>query len=180
MALAPWPAERVGDDHGGRCARGLLDLLPDLVRRAVRVLRQQCDGPEFLDVGRVHAGVGADQAVLCLADHHAVVHPYDAGALAQYRLDEAGVLLPLLGVIRREPAGLDVVEVNDAAFRFRDDLLCDDDDVAGLQRQVLLRGSLQDEGCDIIARAHLGDAVEPNNADFAHSMPMMRTPVVFL
>ena len=76
-------------------------------RRGVRVDRQQRDRAQLLDVRGVDAGVRADEAVLRLADHHAVVHAHDARALAQHDLDDARVLLPLLGDLLRERARLD-------------------------------------------------------------------------
>ena len=55
----------------------------------------------------------------------------DALGLAKDELDDAGLLLPLLGVLASEVGHLDIGEVDGAALGLGDDLGGVDDDVAG-------------------------------------------------
>ena len=87
-------------------------------------------GPRLFDsstpaLAQTQPGPGLDDQV-------AAIHFDDALGLAQDHLDDARVLVGgLRGDLLRERRGGDVAEARDASLGLRDDLLADDDDVAG-------------------------------------------------
>src|SRR5687767_11170043 len=71
-SFPPWSAEGVRDDDGEPAAVGFFERRLDLPRRSVRVLGQQ-DDIAGRHVGVVYPGIGADETVSRLADHHAAL-----------------------------------------------------------------------------------------------------------
>ncbi len=114
-ALAPGPAEGVGDHDRHLAPRDGAQAVADATGRAIRVLGEQ-GRPPVLDVGQVDAGIGADEPVACLGDHEVAAAPQDAHGL---RLDDAE---PVGGVVGIDP--------HHATLGLGDDLLGDDDHVA--------------------------------------------------
>src|ERR1017187_3383216 len=82
-----------------------------------------------IDVGDVHAAVGADETVPSLGDEHAVLAPDDSAALAQGELDDAGIQIVFLCPGGGIGGGFDRCEVDNAALRFGDDLVFDHENV---------------------------------------------------
>ncbi len=78
VPFAPRPAEGVRDDDGDIGSRGGVHAGADRARRGIGVDREQAQRARLLDVRRIDAGVGADETVPRLADHHAVLHTDDA------------------------------------------------------------------------------------------------------
>ena len=77
-APAPRPAEGVGHHHGDDDARARRQGVPDVAGRTVGVDGEKC-GHACIDVRQVDAGVGAHEALLCLADHQLIAaseHPH--------------------------------------------------------------------------------------------------------
>ena len=107
---------------------------------------------------RSRAGLG-DEDRPALAD--------DPVALAQDQLDEPRVLLRLDGEALRLGRRRHAVQRDDTPLRLRDDLLGDDDDVAGLDAGAAL-GGLEDQRREVIAFADLGNTGEGDDADFGH------------
>src|SRR5919108_5999279 len=86
-ALAPGPAEGVGDDHVHLHARLRAHRVAEPARGAIGIGRQQ--GHHVgVHVGLVHPGVRAHPAVVRLGHQHAAVHAHDPAGLAQDDLDE--------------------------------------------------------------------------------------------
>src|SRR5258708_7919255 len=73
-----------------------------------------------------------------LADDHPPFHPHDSTALAQYELHDARVLLPTRRPLRGERRRHDLVQLHQAAFGLGHNLLCNDQNVAVLERRALL------------------------------------------
>jgi hypothetical protein len=67
--------------------------------------------------------------------------------------------------------GLDLRESDDAAFRLRDDLLCEDDDVT-----VRELDRIGDALRKVVARANLRPAADRNDADVVQGRPVRRIP----
>ena len=88
------------------------------------------------------------------------------GGLAQDEFDGTGVLLPLLGPLDRHRTRLDVGQCNDAVFGLANDLLGDAEHVAGLERSLLRQQRGVDDGGEVIARPHFGDATHSEDAVF--------------
>src|SRR5579862_859145 len=91
QTFSPRTSETVADDDGHVDLEMLLDLLPESRRRSVRILRQQYCVPASIDVRHIDAAVGADKSVFGFADHHAVLSPNDASALAHRQLTDPRV-----------------------------------------------------------------------------------------
>ena len=90
-----------------------------------------------IDVRNVHATVGADEAVPRLGNEHAVLAPDDGAALAQGKLDDAGIHFIFLRPGDRIGRGLDRSQVDDASLSFRNDLVLDDKNVTGFECVVI-------------------------------------------
>ncbi len=87
-----------------------------------------------------------------LADHQPRPAAHDAGRFGQDHLKEAGIL-PRLGRQRDGPGrGSDRCQVHGPALRLGDDLLRDDDDVAGLRNDGIRREKRSDKRRQIVAR----------------------------
>ena len=103
----------------------------------LRVLGQQQDRRvAALHVGGIDAGIRQHIAAAVRDDQHALAVAHDLGRFAQDHLDEARVLVHLLGEMIGAGGRPDGREVDEAALCLRDDLLRDDEDVARPQRQA--------------------------------------------
>src|SRR4051812_6075955 len=71
-----------------------------------------------------------------LGYEHTFVHAHHAHALSQHHLHLAGIFAPAVGVVDGEGGRLDLVKVDTSALGLADDLLSDDQNVAGLQAHV--------------------------------------------
>src|SRR5215213_8057249 len=163
--MPPGPPERVRDHHGHLDAGACGERLPESRRGGIRVYGKQAHGIVTWDVRGVYAGVGADETVVGLRDDDATVHAYDAAALAQHSLDLARVL-PVAGrVILRERGRLDCAEVEEATFGLADDLVCNDEHVAGLQVPGY---RTRDHRVQVVAGADLGEALDTKHLDPPH------------
>src|SRR4051794_5159121 len=82
-AFTPGAAEGVRNDNAA----------PESPRKlacgAVRVFWQKRYGVDFFNIGLVHAGVGADKAVMSFADQHLASHPYDSLRFAENDFHES-------------------------------------------------------------------------------------------
>ncbi len=116
-----------------------------MARRPVGVDGQE-GGHAVVDVGQVDAGIGAHESLLGLADDELVPPSEDAHRLA---FDEA------------QPIGV-VGHLRQPALGFGNDLLGDNHDVTVLERRAS-----EDEIGDLVARAHLGQALDGEDRDHA-------------
>src|SRR3954447_15939580 len=132
-AVAPGAPEGVGDYDGHVHAGAVLDSLAEAGGGGVGVFREEGDDVAAGDVGGVYARVGADEAVAGLGYEHTFVHAHHAHALSQHHLHLAGIFAPAVGVVDGEGGRLDLVKVDTSALGLADDLLSDDQNVAGLQ-----------------------------------------------
>lgn len=107
--------------------------LAELCGTPVRVHGQETDRVSAGDVGGVHAGVGADEAVAGLGDDDAAVHAHDAAALAEDNLDLARVLPPPGRVLFSKRGGLDGPKIHEAPFGLAHDLVRHHEHVPGPQ-----------------------------------------------
>jgi len=105
---------------------------------AVRVGGQKQGVIAAIDIGHIHAAVGANEPVVRLGDEYAILAPDDRTAFAQGKLDDPGVetilLRPCAGFGRR----LDRREVDDAALGLRNNFVFDDENIAGLECEAAL------------------------------------------
>jgi hypothetical protein len=112
--------------------------------------------------------------VLGFRDHERRPDAHDARRLAQDHLDAARILVP--GDLSCAFRGFDVCETNDAPFGLRDDLLCDDDNVA-----VLEVDRLADQLGQVVALPYLGKAGDRDDANVvAQGIPVRRIPACAL
>src|SRR5690242_11361677 len=94
---------------------------------------------------------------------HLLAH-YGA-ALAQCEFHDAGVGSRLLRPPFRCGRGLDATEFHDLSFRFGDNLVFDDDDVTGSERQFLSSQCAQDFLAQVIAGPNLVCERDRNERD---------------
>ena len=144
-ALAPCATEGVRDHDPDpvdveRSSKGSADPF----RRAVRVNRQQGE-PTPVDVGCVHAGVGAHEAVARRGDREIAATRHHALRLT---LDPGG----------------SVVIGHDPSLGLRDDLLRHDDHVAAARAQRAQR--LLEHRGEVVAGSHLG---QPPDGEHLHA-----------
>ncbi len=142
LAVAPGAPEGVGDQDRQPQPRAVLERGPQAARAGVGVVGEESHDPG-LDVRRVDAGVGADQAVARL-HHHG---PRRVGQHADR-------------LLHRQPAAgggavLGRVEPDHRALGLADRLLGDDHHVAVAQ----LRGGEHQRG-EVVAGPDLGDALD--------------------
>ena len=82
-----------------------------------------------IDVGDIHAAVGADQAVVRLGDQNAILAAHDPLALRESDFSDASIQMvfasPFVGTRRR----LDGGEFHESSFRLGNDLVLDDQNV---------------------------------------------------
>ena len=113
------------------------ELRTDILAGAVAVLRQQQDVMIVAgDVGGVDAGIRQHIAVAMRDDQHALAMPHDLGQFAKDQLDQPRVLVDLFGELDGARRRRDGAQIDDPSLRLRDDLLRDDENVAGLQASV--------------------------------------------
>jgi len=91
----------------------------------------------------------------------------DPPCLAQDHLDLAGVAVPALGEGDGLGTRLDGCQVDDRALGLRDDLLGDDEDVVGSEREDAGRSfeGVAELCRQVVARPDLGDAAEGDDLD---------------
>ena len=174
MAFTPGPPESIGDDYGNVRPGSLLDATAYGGGRAIGIFGQERDEALRADVGGVDAGVGADEPMLRLGDEDWSALADDAIALAENELDEARVLLRLDGQTPRLGGRSNAVQRHDTAFRLRDNLLSNDNNVAGLDAGVLTR-SLDDQGGQVVVLTDFRQAEKRDDADFGH-VPVVIMP----
>ena len=126
-SFAPHTAERIGDDDSAAEKPG------QLARRTIGIFRKERDGAA-LDVGAVDAGVRADETVVSFADKNIRAHAHDPAAFPADDFDQPGVLPDLLRKGTAHIRRLNRVELHDTAFRLRDDLLGDGQNIAVTER----------------------------------------------
>ena len=119
QAFAPRPAERIGDNHGAASQARSRSRRAD----ASGSIRQY--GCEIIacDIRLIDARIGADEPVLRLGDDDAAIHFHDAPRLSQDQFDQARVFVPLGGPGSCERRRLDLAQIDNCAFRFRNDFL---------------------------------------------------------
>ena len=122
QALAPRPPEGVADDHRHLFSGLFGDRIAQPAGGGVGVFGQQRD-PAFRDIRGVHAGIGADQAVVRLDHNHAGVHADNPAALAQHHLDLARVFPELFRYGAGVGGGRDMFELHNPPLRLGDNLL---------------------------------------------------------
>src|SRR3954447_25172793 len=162
LAVAPGAAERVGDHDGGAAGeRG--------ARRGgarVGAARQQDERVRRRRVRGVDARVRAHEPVAGPGDDHAALGAHQLGRLVEDDLDVTRVLAPLGGELPRAVARLDAGEVHDRALGLRDDLVRDDEHVAG--PEVAGPGEQRRE---VVARLDLRQARQRPRLEAAHRRP---------
>ena len=93
-----------------------------------------------------------------LGDQDSTVHPDDPLCFTKNHFDDSCVLAvfsrPRVGGGR----GHDLVEPHDRAFGFRHDLLCDHEDVAGLDAVPCSSGRAGNQGAEIRSAGDVGKA----------------------
>jgi hypothetical protein len=109
-----------------------------------------------------------------LRDHERRTNPHDARRLAKDHLDPARVLVAF-GDLERALRRLDLVETDDTAFRLRDRLLGEHDDVP-----VLDLDALRDERREVVAARDFGQADDRDDAELVAQRPVRRTPACAL
>ena len=116
----------------------------------------------MFDVGGVHAGVGHHETQPVLDDDHARhLTQYRAG-FAEDDFDEAWILLHRAGDFQRARRRRDPGEFHIAVLGLGDDLLRQHDDIAGLQRGIRARQSVQHQRRQIGAGRNPGNARQRN------------------
>jgi hypothetical protein len=109
-----------------------------------------------------------------LGNHERLADAHDTLRLPQDRLDAAWILVfarDLARTLRR----LKILKPHDAPFRLRHRLLCEDDDVAVLERE--LRG---DQRGEVVPFIDLGQPFDCNNPDFFQGRPVILMPACAL
>ena len=106
-------------------------------------------------------------------DDERAARAHDADGFAQDHLDVPRVAVRA-GELERTRRRVDVLQASDAAFRLRDDLLREHDDVA-----VLERAALRHELGEVRAGGDLGQALERQDRE-AHGSPVTRRPAWIL
>ena len=167
LADAPGAPERVGDHHARGDAGQLVEAVANAPRAGVGVDRQRDDGVFTGDVRGVDAGVGADEAVVGLADQHAADGADQPPRLVEDDLDLPRILVVLGGQMIGQLARGDVGEPDRPALGLRHHLVGDHDDVAVVQPAWRLRCrqcGLDQDG-EVIARVQLGDPCDRVGGD---------------
>ncbi len=93
---------------------------------------------------------------------------HDAAGLAQDELDGARIFFPSLGEAVCECGRLDVLEMDGAAFGFRDDLLAAYDDIAGFGFDTGRIESRGDERGEIVAGLDHRDSFDRGDCYRSH------------
>src|SRR5919202_6677970 len=151
------PPERVGDDDRKVCSYLRNQGVAQLSCGGVRVYGEETDRIAAGDVRGVDTGVRADEAVVCLRDDDAALHPHDATALAEDDLDVAWVLVVPIGEAFGKGRRLDGVEVHETPLGLAHNLMRHCHDVTCPEQTVPC--SPDNMVRQIIARAHLGDPI---------------------
>ncbi len=144
-ASAPGTPEGVRHHHADLDASARTQGVPDVPRGAVRVHWEQ-GGPPALDVGQVHAGIGAHEPLPGLGHEQLTPAPKDACRFAE---DDR--------LVRQGVFGIDCLQT---ALGFGDHLLGDDDDIAVGQRDVF-----DDQFREFVAGLNLRDAMDRDQGD---------------
>ena len=163
----PRPAERVRDDHADIDAERVAERRPESPRREVGVLGEERGGPVG-HVGKVDAGVGADEPVPCLADDELTATAQDPH---RFPFDQCGLGL-----------GVRVIELDQPPFGLRDDLLGHHEDITVPEPGPLRRRRRQrrsDQVAQVGARGHLADPGHREHGEglsVRHRAPPWRGP----
>ena len=135
QALAPRAAEAVGDDNRDGNPGAAFERASQVGGGAIRIFGKQQGVAASVDVGNIDAAVGAEEAVVGFGDQNAVLAADNGPALAHSEFDNAGIERVLFRPRDGISGGLDAGQVDEAAFRFGNDFVFHDKDVAGLESE---------------------------------------------
>src|SRR3954471_7272245 len=164
LAVAPRPAERVGDHDGG--ARGQRG--PERAGARVGVAGEEDERVGRRRVRGVDAGVRADEAVARAGDDDAAFGADDVAGLVEHDLDVAGTLVEPLREHLRARRRSYVGERDDRALGLRDDLVGHDENVGRLELLARRGGEQRRE---IVAGPYLRETLERPRLEAAHRRP---------
>src|SRR5512133_2514650 len=160
--FAPGTAERVRDDSRHGEPESLLEGAKDALGGRVGIEGQQRGTSSAIDIRNVHAAVGADPSVPRLRDQHTVALPEDVSAFTHRQFHHAGIVAVPGRPLRRRYARAHLGERDQLPFRFRDDLMSNDQDVAGSKLQRHSARGLEDDVWQGVARTNLRNALDWN------------------
>ena len=136
--LPPWPSEGVGDDDGDLFACGIGDLRLQPARGCIGGGGEQRE-PAFGDVGGIHSGVGAGEAMMGLGHDRSRVHAHDALALPQDHFQMPGVLVHRRGQRKRKSGRLNAAQLHHPALGLGNNLLRQYQHVTIVKAQTAMR-----------------------------------------
>src|ERR1700716_3270127 len=90
-ALPPRAPESISDDYRDRKFQSLLEFAMQLAGRAIWVLRKKKCVAAAVDVGNIHAAIGADQAMLSFGDQDATLAAHHSLAFCKSDFGYPGI-----------------------------------------------------------------------------------------
>jgi len=164
----PRPPETVADDDRDRHPVRRDQILAQRAGRGVGIDRQQQDALMPVvraDIRMVDPGIGHHEPEAMLGDDQVRPMPHDAFGFRQHELDKPRILAGLFRQLARPRRRHDGRHVDQPAFRLRHDLLRDDDDIAGFEREVRVDQRRDRYRIEVVARLHHRHAVQPDDRD---------------
>ncbi len=145
--FAPGTPETIGDEDWDRKVQAFFQFAMELSCGAVRIFGKQKRVAAAIDVRSVHAAIGADQAVARFRDENSAFASHYSLTLCQSHFRYSRVEIVTACPSAGTRGGLDFFEGNELTFRFGDDFVFYDQDVACSRREFKMLESLEKFVC---------------------------------
>src|SRR6202041_1801579 len=116
--FAPGAAECVANENRNRQPSALFYLAIKFASGSIGIGGKKQRVPTAVDIRNVDTAVGADKALRCLGNKHAILASNHAATFAQCQLDDAGIEIVFSCPRKGRGGGFDRVEIDYAAFHF--------------------------------------------------------------
>src|SRR5438309_7631664 len=133
QSLPPGTPEAIRNDHGNIQSRLSLQRAPKIRCGTVRIFREQQCSLASIDIRNIDPTIRAEKSVLRLSDEDSIFPTDHRAALAHSKFDNARIEAVLLGPCDRFGRWLDGLQIDQAALGLRDDLVLNDENVAGVE-----------------------------------------------
>ena len=100
-----------------------------------------------------------------LGYENALIHPHDAARLTKRDLYDAGVFVSAICEILGERRGRHVAQIDDLSFRFRDDFLGNDENIALFRSETHFPTRFENDGWEIVPLQDLRKGSKTTNLD---------------
>lgn len=162
QTFSPGAAEAIGNDDRNLETGALFDFTMECGCRAIAIFGKQHGMLAAIYIRHVDAAVGAKESVVCFSDQYSVLAANHSAALTQRQFHDTRIVAELPCPRQRFVRRSDGRQINYPAFGFGDDLMFDDENVAGEKALTVAAKRLDQFIGDGIAWLDVGSKLDGN------------------